>query len=73
MSFPLVGNPSPKRLRTSLPASGGAEGDQGRSDKKQCHTYVLLSKSFLRVVENAAAVPRLFLLTTCNVFQSAKG
>jgi hypothetical protein len=58
VSFPLVGNPSSERLRTSLPAklkaglpaSGGAEGDQGRSDKKQYHTYVLLSKCFFAIV-----------------------
>jgi hypothetical protein len=33
MSFPLVGNPSSERLRTS------------RSDKSRYHTYILLSSS----------------------------
>ncbi|MEK6528200.1 MAG: hypothetical protein AABZ36_04875 [Nitrospirota bacterium] len=40
LSFPpacpvgrLVGNPSSERFWTSLPAFGGAEGDQGQNDR----------------------------------------
>ncbi len=65
MSFPLVGNLSSKEgLRTSLPASGSAKGDQGRNDRGRQVNVVLCMNFFV------SRIYSIVIFTLCSLFIS---